>query len=133
MLKKMELSYIIKTKIYFLLFLNLLKVIYILKFKNFDYLIKFLKSISIKKNKLQIDERSIFDREKKLSKLLKINKCLIKSACLYKTLRDLGFRADLLIGIKKDNIFSSHAWVEGNDKNLIDEKNKLFKEIIKFS
>ena len=133
MLKKMELSYIIKTKIYFLLFLNLLKVIYILKFKNFDYLIKFLKSISIKKNKLQIDERSIFDREKKLSKLLKINKCLITSAYLFKTLKDLGFKADLLIGIKKDHIFNSHAWVEVSDRDLIDKNNKFFKEIIKFS
>ena len=129
----MELSYIIKAKIYFLLILNLLKVIFIFKFRNFDYLVKFLNSTTIKKNKLQVDEKSIFNREKKLSKFLKINKCLITSSYLYKTLKDLGFKADLFIGIKKDSIFSSHAWVEGSEKELIDQKNKLFKKIMKFS
>lgn len=129
----MELSYIIKAKIYFLLILNLLKVIFIFKFRNFDYLVKFLNSTTIKKNKLQVDEKSIFNREKKLSKFLKINKCLITSSYLYKTLKDLGFKADLFIGIRKDSIFSSHAWVEGSEKELIDQKNKLFKKIMKFS
>ena len=37
------------------------------------------------------------------------------------------------IGIKKDLNFNSHAWVEGSDKSLIDEQNKFFKKIIKFS
>ena len=129
----MELSYIIKTKIYYLLILNLFKVIFILKFRNFHYLVRFLKSEPTRKNKLQMDEKSIFNREKKLSKLLKINKCLITSAYLYKTLKDLGFKADLLIGIKKDHIFNSHAWVEVSDRDLIDKNNKFFKEIIKFS
>ena len=122
----MELSYIIKIKIYFLLVFNLLRILFIFKFRNFDHLIKFLKSITIKKNKLKLDEKSIFNREKKLSKILKINKCLITSAYLYKTLRDLGFKAEFFIGIKKDDIFSSHAWVELSDKNLIDQQNKLF-------
>ena len=71
--------------------------------------------------------------KKKLSNFLKINKCLITSAYLFKTLKDLGFKVHLNIGIKKDLNFSSHAWVEGNDKSLIDEENKLFKKIIKFS
>tara|TARA_B100001027_G_scaffold216346_1_gene192431 strand:- start:2034 stop:2435 length:402 start_codon:yes stop_codon:yes gene_type:complete len=133
MRKKTELSYTIKIKIYFLLILNLLKVLFIFKFRDFEYLIKFLKSNRTKKNVLQVDEKSIFYREKKLSKLLKINKCLVTSAYLYKTLRDLGFKAELFIGIKKDHIFSSHAWVEGSDKSLIDEQNKLFKEIIRFN
>ena len=128
----MELSYIIKIKIYFLLLLNLLKILFIFKFRDFDSLIKYLKSLAIKKNKLQVDEKSIFAREKKLSKFFKINKCLITSAYLYKTLRDLGFKADFFIGIKKEHIFSSHAWVEGSDKNLIDEQNRLFKEIMRF-
>ena len=128
----MELSYIIKFKIYFLLTLNLLKILFIFKFRDFDYLIKYLKSLTIKKNKLQVDERSIFAREKRLSKFLKINKCLITSAYLYKTLRDLGFKANFFIGIKKDHIFISHAWVEGSDKNLINEQNRLFKEIMRF-
>ncbi len=129
----MELSYIIKIKIYFLLVFNLLRILFIFKFKNFDHLIKFLKSITIKKNKLKLDEKSIFNREKKLSKILKINKCLITSAYLYKTLRDLGFKAEFFIGIKKDDIFSSHAWVELSDKNLIDQQNKLFKKIVRLN
>ena len=129
----MELSYIIKIKIYFLLLLNLLKILFIFKFRDFDCLIKYLKSQPIKKNKLQVNEKSIFARERRLSKFLKINKCLITSAYLYKTLRDLGFKANFFIGIKKDHIFSSHAWVEGSDKNLIDEKNRLFKEILRFN
>ena len=133
MQKKMELSYIIKIKIYFLLLFNLLKILFIIKLKDFDCLIRYLKSSAIKKNKLRIDEKSIFAREKKLSRFLKINKCLITSAYLYKTLRDLGFKAEFYIGITKDDIFSSHAWVEGSDKNLTDEQNKLFKEIIRFS
>ena len=133
MQKKMELSYIIKIKIYFLLTLNLLKILFIFKFRDFDYLIKYLKSLTTKKNKLQVDEKSIFAREKKLSKFLKINKCLITSAYLYKTLRDLGFKAEFFIGVKKDDIFSSHAWVEGNEKNLINEQNRLFKDIMRLN
>lgn len=129
----MELSYIIKIKIYFLLVFNLLRILFIFKFRSFDHLIKFLKSITIKKNKLKLDEKSIFNREKKLSKILKINKCLITSAYLYKTLRDLGFKAEFFIGIKKDGIFSSHAWVELSDKNLIDQQNKLFKKIVRLN
>lgn len=129
----MELSYIIKIKIYFLLTLNLLRVLFIFKFRDFNYFIKYLKSQTIKKSELQVDEKSIFVLEKKLSKFLKINKCLITSAYLYKTLRDLGFKADFFIGIKKDRIFSSHAWVEGSDKNLIDEQNRLFKEIMRLN
>tara|TARA_B100000989_G_C19379490_1_gene400976 strand:+ start:133 stop:522 length:390 start_codon:yes stop_codon:yes gene_type:complete len=129
----MELSYIIKIKIYFLLVFNLLRILFIFKFRSFDHLIKFLKSITIKKNKLKLDEKSIFNREKKLSKILKINKCLITSAYLYKTLRDLGFKAEFFIGIKKDDIFSSHAWVELSDKNLIDQQNKLFKKIVRLN
>lgn len=129
----MELSYIIKIKIYFLLLLNFLKIFFIFKFRNFESLAGFLKSTKLKKNKLQINEKSIFAREKKLSKFLKINKCLITSACLFKTLKDLGFEAHLIIGIKRDLNFNSHAWVEGSDKSLIDEQNKFFKKIIKFS
>ena len=129
----MELSYIIKIKIYFLLLLNFLKIFFIFKFRNFESLAGFLKSTKLKKNKLQINEKSIFAREKKLSKFLKINKCLITSAYLFKTLKDLGFEAHLIIGIKKDLTFNSHAWVEGSDKSLIDKQNRLFKKIIKFS
>ena len=129
----MELSYIIKIKIYFLLLLNFLKIFFIFKFRNFESLAGFLKSTKLKKNKLQINEKSIFAREKKLSKFLKINKCLITSAYLFKTLKDLGFEAHLIIGIKRDLNFNSHAWVEGSDKSLIDEQNKFFKKIIKFS
>ena len=129
----MELSYIIKIKIYFLLLLNFLKIFFIFKFRNFESLAGFLKSTKLKKNKLQINEKSIFAREKKLSKFLKINKCLITSAYLFKTLKDLGFEAHLIIGIKRDLNFNSHAWVEGSDKSLVDEQNKFFKKIIKFS
>ena len=129
----MELSYIIKIKIYFLLLLNLLKIIFIVKLRDFDCLIRYLKSSAIKKNKLHVDEKSIFAREKKLSKFLKINKCLITSAYLYKTLRDLGFKAEFFIGIKKDDIFSSHAWVEVSEKNLINGQSRLFKEIIRLN
>ena len=129
----MEPSYIIKVKIYFLLFLNLLKILIIFKFKDFDYLIQYLKSLKIKKNKLQVGEKSIFAREKKLSRFLKINKCLITSAYLYKTLRDLGFKAEFYIGIKRDDIFSSHAWVGVSEKNLINKHNRLFKEIIRLN
>ncbi len=129
----MELSYIIKIKIYFLLLLNLLKIIFIVKLRDFDCLIRYLKSSAIKKNKLHVDEKSIFAREKKLSKFLKINKCLITSAYLYKTLRDLGFKAEFFIGIKKDDIFSSHAWVGVREKNLIVGQNSLFKEIIRLN
>ena len=133
MQKKMELSYIIKTKIYFLLLLNLIKMLFIIKFKDFDYLIRYLKSSAVKKNKLHVDENSIFAREKKLSRFLKINKCLITSAYLYKTLRDLGFNAEFFIGIKKDDIFSSHAWVGVSEKNLIGKQDRLFKEIIRLN
>ena len=133
MQKEMELSYIIKIKIYFLLLLNFLKIFFIFKFRNFESLAGFLKSTKLKKNKLQINEKSIFAREKKLSKFLKINKCLITSAYLFKTLKDLGFEAHLIIGIKRDLNFNSHAWVEGSDKSLVDEQNKFFKKIIKFS
>ena len=133
MQKEMELSYIIKIKIYFLLLLNFLKIFFIFKFRNFESLAGFLKSTKLKKNKLQINEKSIFAREKKLSKFLKINKCLITSAYLFKKLKDLGFEAHLIIGIKRDLNFNSHAWVEGSDKSLIDEQNKFFKKIIKFS
>ena len=129
----MELSYIIKIKIYFLLLLNLLKIIFIVKLRDFDCLIRYLKSSAIKKNKLHVDEKSIFAREKKLSKFLKINKCLITSAYLYKTLRDLGFKAEFFIGIKKDDIFSSHAWVGVREKNVIVGQNSLFKEIIRLN
>ena len=133
MQKKMELSYIIKIKIYFLLLLNLLKILFIIKFRDFEYLIRYLKYSDIKKNKLHIDEKFIFAREKKLSRFLKISKCLITSAYLYKTLRDLGFKAEFFIGIKKNDIFSSHAWVRASKKNLIDDQNKLFKEIIRLN
>ena len=128
----MELSYIIKIKIYLLLTLNLLKILFIIKLRDFDCLIRYLKSSAIKKNKIEIDEKSIFAREKKLSKFLKINKCLITSAYLYLTLRDFGFKANFFFGIKKDHIFSSHAWVEGSDKTLINKEDKLFKKIIRF-
>ena len=133
MQKKMELSYIIKIKIYFTLILNLLKILFIVKFRDFEYLIRYLKSSDIKKNKPHIDEKFIFAREKKLSKFLNLNKCLIISAYLYKTLRDLGFKAEFFIGIKKNDIFSSHAWVRASEKNLIDDQNKLFKEIIRLN
>ena len=129
----MELSYIIKIKIYFSLILNLLKILFIVKFRDFEYLIRYLKSSDIKKNKLHIDEKFIFAREKKLSRFLKISKCLITSAYLYLTLRDLGFKAEFFIGIKKSDIFSSHAWVRASEKNLIDDQNKLFKEIIRLN
>ncbi len=133
MQKRMELSYIIKTKIYFLLFLNLLRILFIVKLRDFDCLIRYLKSSAIKKNKLHVNEKSIFAREKKLSRFLKINKCLITSAYLYKTLRDLGFKAEFFIGIKKDDIFISHSWVGVSEKNLVEEQNRHFKEIIRLN
>ena len=133
MQKNMELSYIIKIRIYLLLIFNFLIIFFIFKFRNFDYLIRYLKSSAIKKNKFQVDENSIFAREKKLSRFLKINKCLITSAYLYKTLRDLGFNAEFFIGIKKDDIFSSHAWVGVSEKNLIGKHDRLFKEIIRLN
>ncbi len=133
MQKKMELSYIIKIKIYFLLLLNLLKILFIVKLRDFDYLIRYLKYSTKKNIKINVDEKFIFAREKKLSKFLKINKCLISSAYLYKTLRDLGFKAEFFIGIKKDDVFSSHAWVEVSEKNLIEEQNSPFKEIIRLN
>tara|TARA_B100001248_G_scaffold242405_1_gene209893 strand:+ start:68 stop:457 length:390 start_codon:yes stop_codon:yes gene_type:complete len=129
----MELSYIIKIKIYFLLLLNLLKILFIVKLRDFDYLIRYLKYSTKKNIKINVDEKFIFAREKKLSKFLKINKCLISSAYLYKTLRDLGFKAEFFIGIKKDDVFSSHAWVEVSEKNLIEEQNSPFKEIIRLN
>ena len=128
----MELSYIIKIKIYLLLTLNLLKILFIFKFRDFDCLIRYLKSVTIKKSKLQIDEKFIFAYEKKLSKFFKINKCLITSAYLYKTLRDFGFKSEFFIGIKKDDIFSSHSWVGTSEKNLTDDQNRLFKKIMRF-
>ncbi len=127
----MELSYIIKIRIYILLASNLLLILFILNFRDFGYLIKYLKSIKTNKNQLQINERFIFAREKKLSKFFKVNKCLITSAYLFKTLKDLGFKANLFIGIRKDFNFNSHAWVEGMNNDHISEENKLFKEIIK--
>lgn len=127
----MELSYITKIRIYILLASNLLLILFILNFRDFGYLIKYLKSIKTNKNQLQINERFIFAREKKLSKFFKVNKCLITSAYLFKTLKDLGFKANLFIGIRKDLNFNSHAWVEGMNNDHISEENKLFKEIIK--
>lgn len=130
MLRKMELTYTIKIRIYLLFLYNLLVIIFIFRFKNFKFFIDFLKSVEINKTKINIDEKVIFVMERKLSRFFKIKKCLITSSYLFKTLKDLGYEAKFFIGIKKESNFESHAWVMGKENNYSDKKISFFKEIL---
>lgn len=76
----------------------------------------------------------IVNRVNKISDILNISSCLIKSFACSLVFKSYGLNCQLVIGVatdKKDNKMYSHAWIESN-RNKIFKGNKSinkFKEI----
>tara|TARA_Y100000768_G_scaffold223840_1_gene168966 strand:- start:35637 stop:36026 length:390 start_codon:yes stop_codon:yes gene_type:complete len=115
----------IKLMINFLIIYILLKTFIEIKFLSFSFVRKNIsaKKKFSKKGPRNLNEFYFSQKTEKISKLLFINSCLIKSVVLFKVLKNHGFNPELCIAVsKKDESLSSHAWVESNGK-LINEDN----------
>jgi len=104
----------------------LLKTFIEIKFLSFSFVRKniYIKKKFFKKDSKNLNEFYFSQKTEKISKIFFINSCLIKSVVLFKVLKNHGFNPELCIAVsKKDENFSSHAWVESNGK-LINEDDK---------
>lgn len=110
--------------------INMVKSIYIVKLKKFDYMLSFLEKKPRNEDiNTSVNIKNIINIEKKLSSLLKVNKCLIRCGCIHMSLKDYGFESKLIIGICTDDAFLSHSWIEAQEKVFIFKDNK-FKKIL---
>lgn len=114
-----------------IVFLSLLISFISVKFLSFNRLIKITKNFVNKKNIKKppiADIISISRVEQKLSSLLRINQCLVRSIALFFILNNYGYKPKLIIGAdNEDNKFYSHSWVEVDDFILYEDSNKKFK------
>ena len=94
---------------------------------NFKNLVSTLKKIKPNKVKGIIDTHVLSKRIKKINKILFSNKCLINSIAIFTILKENGYFVEFKIGVKYDDGFKSHSWVECdgmpiNEPNLDDYK-----------
>ena len=72
---------------------------------------------------------SIYRKIIKASSILKINSCLIKSASLFRILRSMSMKPELVICVlDNENTFKSHAYIK-IDSISFDKPNKSYKII----
>lgn len=113
--------------VFFSLLISLISV----KFLSFNKLIKVTQNFVNKKNKKKLsstDIISISRVEQKLSSLLNIDQCLVRSIALFFILNNYGYKPKLIIGAdNKDNKFYSHSWIEVDNFILYEDSNRKFK------
>tara|TARA_B100001248_G_scaffold207191_1_gene161232 strand:- start:93 stop:500 length:408 start_codon:yes stop_codon:yes gene_type:complete len=125
----------INKKLLLLIFFNFCYSLFLNKMFTFQNILFKLERTKKKYSFLKINDSSlIFQYERKISNIFRIDKCLISSICLYKTCKELGLKTRLIIGVDKENdinlqnSFKSHAWVE-IEENTFFQSNNSFKKI----
>lgn len=73
----------------------------------------------------------IFNCERFFAKTFNIKKCLISSICLFHTFKQLGISCNFIIGISKNDVFTSHSWIEIKQKSFLKDPNNKFAQIYK--
>ncbi len=129
MQKKMQHSFITKIFLISNILKNCLIFSFLVNFSEFEKVISYAENLKSRNTKSKISIDDIFVYERKLSQLLKINNCFISSLCLFKTIKNYGHSAKVLIGVKKEINFSSHAWIETNEGSLLKDKKDKFEKI----
>lgn len=110
------------TKIFILLIIlkNLIIFVYFVKCKNFYQLVEYIKKEQLRSIKsIEVSAERIFRYERLLSKILKIDKCLISACCINKTMKSFGLASNIFFGISIDGEFKSHSWIEYKEKKFL--------------
>tara|TARA_B100000035_G_C21001570_1_gene555176 strand:+ start:681 stop:1079 length:399 start_codon:yes stop_codon:yes gene_type:complete len=104
----------------------------ILMFYPLDKLISYLKNQKKSgKNKRQyVKSEYLFYLHKKYIELFKIKKCLSKASSLSSVFYSFGFEAKFHVGINANHKFSSHAWVELNEKAYFSDEKKDYSKLL---
>lgn len=114
----------IKNKnLFFSIFFSLIFYLVLVKYFSFNFLKKNLesqKSDQIKKYNL--DE--VLDYEKRISKNLNIQQCLIRMSALFSILKKNAYNPKFFVGVKDNSSFKSHAWLSIQNK-FIDLENRI--------
>ena len=98
---------------------------------SYKNIMNYLEKIKISNiSHIDLNLEKIFIYERRIAKAMKIEKCFTSACCLFKTLRQLGYRPNLCIGIMKNKSFESHAWIEvDNYKFLYKPRYKIIEKI----
>tara|TARA_B100001248_G_scaffold2087_1_gene1607 strand:- start:3194 stop:3628 length:435 start_codon:yes stop_codon:yes gene_type:complete len=134
--RRMAHYYNTKLFISLIVIFNFIISLYALKFYSFSKILTNIKGINKKYvlHKNSQHTRVVINLERKLSNLLRINKCFLSSYCIYKTLKEIGIDCKFIIGVAKENKdevkrnLISHAWVEFSE--IKDNNNDKFKKIL---
>ena len=91
-----------------------------LSFQFFEKNLENQKSYQIKKYNL--DE--VLDYEKRISRNLNIQQCLIRMSALFSILKKNAYHPKFFVGVKDNSSFKSHAWLSIQNK-FIDLENRI--------
>lgn len=101
---------------------------YILDFKS--YLLN-AKKIRISSKANAIDSDKIYMFERKISRKLRMKKCLISAHFLHKSFKKLGYESTLHIGFDLKQDKESHAWVSVKGKKYLLSRDDKVDETLK--
>ena len=101
---------------------------YILDFKSY---LSNAKKIKISNKLNTIDSDKIYMFERKISRKLRMKKCLISAHCLHKSFKKLGYRSTLHIGFNLKQEKESHAWVSVEGKKYLLSRDDKVNETLK--
>ena len=124
-------EYFYKTFLLIFIFFNTIYVVIIYKFYNFKKIINFLKKFDEKHIHFNFDINTISRFQIVFFRMFKIKNCFLKSICLHKNFKNLGYKSSLCIGVlKADNVFKSHAYVYCDGYEYFSSDNQLYKNIM---
>ena len=106
-------------------FFHLLKTRLDFIFLNFNHLIK---PVKLKKSSWTKSDMSKFCRfVEKLSKIIGIKSCFIKSVTKRNFLLDKGYKCEMYIGVTLKDKFKSHSWLVSEEINCFESPDKNMK------
>lgn len=119
----------IKNKnLFFSIFFSLIFYLILVKYLPFNFLKNNLENQrSLNLKKYDLDE--ILNYEKRISKNLNIQQCLIRMSALFAILKKNAYDPKLFVGVKDNSSFKSHAWLSVQ-KKFIDLENRIEYQII---
>ena len=114
----------IKNKnLFFSIFFSLMFYLLVVKYLPFNFLKNNLQSQkSVNLRKYNLDE--ILDYEKRISKKLNVQQCLIRMSALFSILKKNDHNPKFFVGVKDGSSFKSHAWLSVQNK-FIDLENRI--------
>ena len=106
-------------------FFHLLKTRLDFIFLNFNHLIK---PVKLKKSSWTKSDMSKFCRfVEKLSKIIGIKSCFIKSVTKRNFLLNKGYKCEMYIGVTLKDKFKSHSWLVSEEINCFESPDKNMK------